>query len=185
MPCTRTAGDDPYLVVLEVKDTKGEPIKNAVIDAWHANGTGGYYFFSWTLRGKMTTDANGRLELLTIRPGGYAGRASHIHIRIYPTESRRHRQMTSQMYMCDGNDPVHMSSDIANKWRRRPDGNMVTCWATGAPEDGKAYHGLPKLPEEDVDMADAVSRWNVKLEEQGVTKKIMSVGRHQVKITAY
>ncbi|KAI1795016.1 Intradiol ring-cleavage dioxygenase [Ganoderma leucocontextum] len=175
---------DPYLIVLEVKDTKGEPVKNATIDVWQANGTGGYYFLSWTLRGKMITDSKGRVELLTVRPGGYAGRASHIHMRIYPTDSK-HRQMTSQMYMCDGNDPVHMSHDIANKWRRRPEANMVTCWATQGSKDGKMYHDLPKLPEEDVDMTRAIGRWNAKLKEQGVTKKIMSVGRHQVKITAY
>ncbi len=70
-------------------------------------------------------------------------------------------------------------------WRRRPDGNMVTCWATEGPKDGKSYHDLPKLPEEDVDMVHAIDRWNAKLKEQGVTKKIMSVGRHQLKITAY
>ena len=111
MPRTHTVEADPYLVVLEVMDTKGEPVKNAMIDAWQADGTGAYYFFSWTLRGKMATDAKGRLELLTIRPREYAGRASHIHIRIYPADGK-HRQMTSQMYMCDGNDPVHMSSDM-------------------------------------------------------------------------
>ncbi len=100
------------MVLLEVKDTKGEPVKIATIDAWQANGTGGYYFFSWTLRGKVTTDGNGRLELLTIRPGDYAGRAAHIHVRIYPAADKKHKQMTSQMYMCDGNDPVHLSHDM-------------------------------------------------------------------------
>lgn len=62
---------------------------------------------------------------------------------------------------------------------------MVTCWATESLKDEKTYHDLPKLPEEDVDMMEAASRWNTKLKEQGVTKKIMSVGRHQVKITTY
>ena len=109
--CTRTAEDEPLLVVLELTDTKGEPVKNATVDAWQADSTGGYYFFSWTLRGKMTTDAQGRLEFLTIRPHEYAGRASHIHVRIYPAD-KKHRQMTSQMYICDGNDPERMSSDL-------------------------------------------------------------------------
>ena len=97
---------------MEVKDTKGEPVKNTVIDAWQANGTGTYYLFSWTLRGKIVTDSNGRVEVLTIRPGEYAGRASHIHIRIYPADKKKHRQMTSQMYMCDSNDPVHLGHDL-------------------------------------------------------------------------
>ena len=72
-----------------------------------------------------------------------------------------------------------------NMYRRRPDGNVVTCWATRGSQDGKQYHDLPVLREEDTDMADAVNRWNAKLKEHGVTKKILCVGRHQVKITAY
>ena len=70
-------------------------------------------------------------------------------------------------------------------WRRRPDANVVTCWAIEGPKDVTTYHALPKLPEDDVDMVDTVSRWTAKLRGQGVTKKIMSVGRHQIKMTAY
>ncbi|PIL37622.1 hypothetical protein GSI_01316 [Ganoderma sinense ZZ0214-1] len=146
----------------QLKDTKDEPVKNAMIDAWPANSAGSYYFASWTLHGKTITDANGRLELLTIRPEGYARRASesHIHVRTYPADKKH-----SQMYMCDGNDPAHMSTDITNN-----------------PEGRKAYHGLPKLPEEDFDTANAINCWNAK---RGVSKKTMSVGRHQIKMTAY
>ena len=52
-------------------------------------------------------------------------------------------------------------------------------------KDGKTYHNYPKLPESDVDMLDAIKRWNAKLSEQGVKKRLMSVGRHQLQITAY
>ena len=72
----------------------------------------------------------------------------------------------------------------ANKWRPRPDGNMAICWTTEDPRDGKSYRDLPKLPQEDIDLVDAVDRWNAKLKEQGVSKRIRSVGRHQIKLTA-
>ena len=62
---------------------------------------------------------------------------------------------------------------------------MVSCWALEESKDGKTYHNYPKLPEGDVDMLDAIKRWNVKLAEQGVKKRLMSVGRHQLQITAY
>ncbi|KAI1791918.1 Intradiol ring-cleavage dioxygenase [Ganoderma leucocontextum] len=175
---------DPFLIVLEVKDTKGEPVRHAMIDSWQADGSGIYYFLSWTLRGKMMTDSNGRVELLTIRPGEYMNRASHNHLRIYPADNA-HRKMTTQMYICDGNDPVIMDKDLVNMWRPRRDRNVMACWALEESKDGRTYHNLPKLPGDDVDMVDAINRWNTKLEEQGVNKKLMSVGHHQIQITAY
>ncbi|TBU45196.1 hypothetical protein BD309DRAFT_1079516 [Dichomitus squalens] len=161
---------DPFLLVLEVKDTN--------------DSSGTYYFFSWTLRGKMITDGKGRVEHILVRPGDYFSRAAHIHMRIQPA-NLKHNRMTTQTYLCTGNDPVHMSHDVANKFRPRPDGNMAICWATEDPKDGKSYFDLPKLPQEDVDMADAINRWNAKLKEQGLSKNIKSVGRHQIKLTAY
>ncbi|PIL30418.1 hypothetical protein GSI_07605 [Ganoderma sinense ZZ0214-1] len=175
---------DPFLIVLEVKDTKGEPVRHTMIDTWQADGSGVYYFFTWTLRGKMMTDGEGRVELLTVRPGEYLNRACHNHLRVYPSDNA-HRQMTTQMYICDGNDPSFMNQDMANIWRPRADRQVVSCWAVEESKDGKQYHNLPKLPAGDVDMVDAMNRWNAKLADQGVEKKLMSVGRHQIQITAY
>ncbi len=61
----------------------------------------------------------------------------------------------------------------------------MTCWALDGSKDGKTYHNLPVLPKDDVDMVDAINRWNAKLAEQGVQKKLISVGRHQIQLTAY
>ena len=94
-----------------MKDTNSQPVKNAVIDTWQADHNGTYYFFSWTLRGKMVTDGKGRVELLTVRPGDYYGRAAHIHMRIEPTDPT-HKPMTTQTYICTGNDPIHLSTDV-------------------------------------------------------------------------
>ena len=101
---------EPLLIVLELRDTKGEPVRHTIIDSWQADGGGNYFFFSWTLRGKIITDGEGRVELLTVRPGEYFTRASHNHLRIYPSDDA-HRQMTTQMYICDGNDASIMDKD--------------------------------------------------------------------------
>ena len=108
--CNR-AEYEPFLLVLTIKDTKGDPVPHATIDAWQANSVGSYYFATWTLRGKATTDTNGRLELLTVRPGDYAGRSAHVHMRITGTEGR-HVPMTTQAYVLLGNDPKYMKNDM-------------------------------------------------------------------------
>ena len=35
------------------------------------------------LRGRQTTDANGKVNFTSIFPGWYSGRATHIHVHIY------------------------------------------------------------------------------------------------------
>ena len=86
---------------------------DAKIDAWHANSAGSYYFASWTLRGTATADAQGRLELLTVRPGDYAGRSAHVHMRIAgPTKGRRTVPLTTQAYVLRGNDPRYLGRDV-------------------------------------------------------------------------
>ena len=68
--------------------------------------------------------------------------------------------------------------------RPRPDGLVVQCYATSEGEDGKPYRDLQKLPADDVELVDAVSQWDAKLKEHGVSKPILSVGRHDIKLTA-
>ncbi|KAI1795015.1 Intradiol ring-cleavage dioxygenase [Ganoderma leucocontextum] len=179
---------EPFLLALTVKDTRGDPVPHATVDAWQANSAGSYYFTSWTLRGKATADAQGRLELLTVRPGDYAGRSAHVHMRIggpAAIPKGRHAPLTTQAYVLRGNDPSHLGRDVGMFFRsRRPDGLVVTCYATAEGEEGRSYRELQKLPVEEPDLRDAVSRWNAKLRGHGVSKPILSVGRHEIKLTA-
>jgi len=84
-----------------------EPIPNVLVDIWHANSTGYYagfnedqadeilsdrgriplYLRKWGetfLRGAYPTDKNGVAQLTTIFPGYYVGRATHVHVKVYP-----------------------------------------------------------------------------------------------------
>lgn len=40
------------------------------------------------------------------------------------------------------------------------------------------------LPAEESDLHEAVGRWDARLKERGVSKPLLSVGRHEIKLTA-
>jgi protocatechuate 3,4-dioxygenase beta subunit len=63
------------------------PLANANVEIWQCDATGNYseYGSQTTqtyLRGIQTTDANGQVSFMTIYPGWYQGRATHIHIEV-------------------------------------------------------------------------------------------------------
>jgi protocatechuate 3,4-dioxygenase beta subunit len=66
-----------------------KPIRNAVVDIWHADA-GGVYSGAIAgsagtnfLRGVQRTDKDGVALFKTIYPGWYQGRATHIHVKVY------------------------------------------------------------------------------------------------------
>ncbi len=66
-----------------------KPIRNAVVDIWHADA-GGVYSGAVAgntgtnfLRGVQRTDKDGLAVFKTIYPGWYQGRATHVHVKVY------------------------------------------------------------------------------------------------------
>lgn len=59
-----------------------QPIANARLDFWQADGNGNYDNSGYTLRGWQLTDANGAYKLETVIPGLYPGRTEHIHFKV-------------------------------------------------------------------------------------------------------
>src|SRR2546427_10746432 len=59
-----------------------QPIANAKLDFWQADGNGNYDNSGYTLRGWQLTDANGPYRLETVIPGLYPGRTEHIHFKV-------------------------------------------------------------------------------------------------------
>jgi catechol 1,2-dioxygenase len=60
-----------------VRDTRGNPIANAVIDVWHSNEKGRYASFDpdqapFHLRRKINADQNGRYRFRSVIPPGYS-----------------------------------------------------------------------------------------------------------------
>jgi protocatechuate 3,4-dioxygenase beta subunit len=66
-------------------------VDHAQVEIWQCDAEGHYSQYSQQgydarsetfLRGIQTTDASGRVTFLTVYPGWYAGRATHIHVEV-------------------------------------------------------------------------------------------------------
>jgi protocatechuate 3,4-dioxygenase beta subunit len=87
-------GGIPLTLSLYVYDSKNNcaPMANVQVDIWHCNASGVYSVEdvestsgeTW-LRGYQLTDANGLATFVTIFPGWYQGRTTHIHLRLRST----------------------------------------------------------------------------------------------------
>lgn len=87
-----------------VRSTSCDPLRNAVLDVWHADTTGDYDNKGFHLRGVLATDDSGRFEMRTIVPGRYLNgkryRPSHIHVKL---RADGFSELTTQLYFA--NDP--------------------------------------------------------------------------------
>ena len=73
------------------------PVAGAIVFAYHTDREGHYNRpgsapHSWRLRGWSRTDAEGRFEFETIRPGAYPSRniAAHVHFTVFNGSERFH-----------------------------------------------------------------------------------------------
>lgn len=104
----------PFLMTIRVLDNNGLPLPGATLDWWQADNEGSYYFKDYTLRGIVKTDSNGYAEVLSVAPGLYGQRAGHIHLRIRapPGAEGKWEELTTQMYVCGGNDENEVKNDM-------------------------------------------------------------------------
>jgi protocatechuate 3,4-dioxygenase beta subunit len=81
----RGVNGTPLTLRGRVLDTRGQPLKGALLDIWHANAAGAYDNQNFALRGRIHTDELGRYELRTIKPKWYGAdgdfRPAHIHVK--------------------------------------------------------------------------------------------------------
>jgi hydroxyquinol 1,2-dioxygenase len=112
---------EPLFVNAWFKDKSGKPIEGAVVDVWQSS-TEGYYEnqdpvqADMNLRGKFTTDRDGRIHFRSIKPAGYPipvdgpvgallrkqgrhnMRPAHLHVL---TEKAGFKTLVSQVYVPD------------------------------------------------------------------------------------
>jgi protocatechuate 3,4-dioxygenase beta subunit len=110
------------------------PIKNAVVDLWHADPSGVYSGFEASstagsggppgggsgptdsdrfLRGTQMSDAAGLAQFKTIYPGWYQGRAVHIHVKVHVGGNVVH---TGQLFFPDAfTDTVYRAEPYASR----------------------------------------------------------------------
>ena len=104
-------------LALQLVDAEGcTPIRDAVVNIWHADAVGIYSGFAGQpggidttgetfLRGFQVTDADGRVEFTTVYPGWYTGRTVHIHVRIHLDSTT---VLVTQLYFPESiTDAVH------------------------------------------------------------------------------
>ena len=103
-----------------------EPLPDAHVDVWQCDAAGAYsgveggggdaeaVSADW-LRGFQLTDTNGRAQFLTIYPGWYTGRATHIHFKIRTDPgAEAGAEFTSQLFFDDAlSDEVHAQPPYA------------------------------------------------------------------------
>ena len=120
---TRQSSDGPQgqriIVAGRVLDEDARPVPNALIELWQANAAGRYRHEKddhpapldphFTGAGRTVTDANGRYEFTTIKPGAYpwrnhdnAWRPAHTHLSLFGSSFRT--RLVTQMYFPD--DPL-------------------------------------------------------------------------------
>jgi len=120
---------DPIFVTAWIKDRQGRPVAGAEVDVWHTSGEGIYENQDPTqadmnMRGKFTTDREGRISFRSVKPAGYpipvngpVGdllraqgrhnlRPAHIHFLIYKPGFKT---QFSQVYSSD--DP-NLETDV-------------------------------------------------------------------------
>ena len=103
------------------------PLKDAVVDIWHADAGGAYSGYPGQLggrdtsgqtflRGMQVTDADGIALFDTIYPGWYPGRTVHIHFKVH---YRNYTSVTSQFYFPDDvTDRVYSSTPYRDRPNR-------------------------------------------------------------------
>ncbi len=100
----------PLRLGLRVVDAGCEPVAGAAVEVWHTDATGDYSAFAdggggkdeaegtTFCRGTQIADADGIVELHTIYPGWYPGRAVHLHLRVRVADEL---VLTGQLYFDD------------------------------------------------------------------------------------
>ncbi len=87
-------------LTIKNKNTSCGNLQGVIVDIWHCDADGNYSEYGGTgmqstnytavsfLRGRQTTDTNGKVSFGTIFPGWYNGRAVHIHVHIYDANGK-------------------------------------------------------------------------------------------------
>jgi catechol 1,2-dioxygenase len=129
LPRREGEAGDKLVVSGSVRSTDGCPLNGAMLDIWQANGAGEYSHFAagvpdFNLRGRLTTDDDGRFQFETVVPAAYEVpmdgatgrlfaalgrprfRPGHIHFKLSHEAASA---LTTQLYFED--DPF-IGSDV-------------------------------------------------------------------------
>ena len=94
------------------------PVSGANVEIWHVDAAGNYSQYGTQttqtyLRGIQTTNSNGEVTFVTIYPGWYQGRATHIHVEV--TQNGVSRKATQIAFPEATNNEVYASGVYASR----------------------------------------------------------------------
>ena len=89
---------DPINLVGFVLTPDCRPVAGALIELWHADGSGRYDNRDYHFRGHQFADDQGRFVFETVMPGLYPGRTRHFHMKVQPKGGK---VLTTQLYFPD------------------------------------------------------------------------------------
>lgn len=89
------AAGAPLVLTGRVLDVEGDPFPEARVDFWQAGPDGAYDLDGFRYRGYQLTRADGAWLLETVKPGPYATRTPHIHVRVTPPSGK---PLVTQLY---------------------------------------------------------------------------------------
>lgn len=158
----------PLKLTIQVTQVDGSacsPLAGTYVDLWQCDAHGVYSDVddrstgsragtSKFLRGYQVTDENGTVEFTTIFPGGYRGRAVHIHFKVRTAlDTRSAREMVSQFYFDDALiDQIHALPPYASVAQRGLRNNQDFLFRNGGDQlivpvvqDGEGYAGTFNL----------------------------------------
>lgn len=83
------------------------PLREAVVDVWHADEKGQYDNVGFRYRGHVITGPDGAFLFRTIVPALYSGRTRHFHVKV---QTRGSRLLTTQLYF--PNEPANLRDGL-------------------------------------------------------------------------
>jgi protocatechuate 3,4-dioxygenase beta subunit len=83
------------------------PLREAVVDLWHANEKGEYDNVGFRYRGHVITGPDGAFRFSTIVPALYPGRTRHYHVKVQAPSSHL---LTTQLYF--PNEPANLRNGL-------------------------------------------------------------------------
>jgi protocatechuate 3,4-dioxygenase beta subunit len=129
------AGMPLRLALTVVNANRCAAIASASIDIWHADAGGNYSGFGSAssnrtfLRGVQVTNAAGAAGFLTIYPGWYQGRATHIHVKVHVGGSVVH---TGQLFFDESiNQAVYATAPYSSHAGTRTLNSQDNIYASG------------------------------------------------------
>ncbi|KAI0079509.1 aromatic compound dioxygenase [Panus rudis PR-1116 ss-1] len=175
----------PYLFSVTVKGPKGEPVPHAEVDMWQANTAGEYHLTTYGLRGKFRTDDQGKLEILTVAPGRYGSkqfeRVSHFHLKLRDVEGKQWEDLTTQLYVLEGNNWNLMGADIVTWWHRPNNANMIQSWCIPS-EGNKRFYDFNTVSPDEIETQKKIGWWNQRLAEANEDVNIVAGGEGEVRM---